>query len=95
MLTNHSLPQQGRHALVKTSRFNPNHNIYSNNGSLWLHCTIHRADHTKHRIRISLRTRDYAKARRRRDFALRHISGVVGAPRIIHATFANELQVAA
>ena len=69
-------------------RHNLNHHIYDNQGTLWLHCTVHRPDYTKHRVRVSLRTKDMAVARRRRDFAMRNISGVVGAPeRLVVADF--------
>jgi len=60
-------------------RHNQNHHIYNNQGTLWLHCTVHQ-DYTKHRVRVSLRTKDMAVARRRRDFAMRNIPGVVGVP---------------
>ena len=78
-------------------RRNPNRNIYDNNGTLWLHCTLHReSDNTKHRVRISLRTHDYVTARRRRDFAMRHISGVVGVAHVVRTKFAAPaLQAAA
>jgi hypothetical protein len=59
---------------------NQNHHIYDNQGTLWLHCTVHRPDYTKQRVRVSLRTKDMAVARRRRDFAMRNIPGVVGVP---------------
>ena len=61
-------------------RDNQNHHIYDNRGTLLVHCTVHRPDYTKHRVRVSLRTKDMAVARRRRDFAMRLIPGVVGVP---------------
>ena len=48
----------------------PNHHIWDNNGTWWLHYTLHLSDYTKRRVRESLRTRDVAEARRRRDLRL-------------------------
>jgi hypothetical protein len=49
---------------------NPNHHLWNNQGTWWLHCTIHLNDHTKRRLRRSLQTRDVEEARRRRDLLL-------------------------
>ena len=49
---------------------NPNHHIWNNNGTWWLHYTLHLADYTKRRVRESLGTRDLGEARRRRDLRL-------------------------
>jgi hypothetical protein len=46
---------------------NPNHHLYNNHGNWWLHYTVHYADYTKRRIRVSLKTRDLPTARRQRD----------------------------
>ena len=73
-------------------RHNQNHHIYNNQGTLWLHCTVHRPDYTKHRVRVSLRTKDMAIARRRRDFAMRNISGVVGVPERLVVTDFRQVQ---
>jgi hypothetical protein len=45
-----------------------NHNIWNNNGTWWAHFTIHKADYTKERVRVSLGTSDALKARLRRDY---------------------------
>jgi hypothetical protein len=75
---------------------NLNHHIYDNNGSWWLHCTVHRPDYTKERIRISLRTKDLLTARRRRDFVLRNLPGVVGTKHLQQVCFEElELKAAA
>jgi hypothetical protein len=47
-----------------------NHNIWNNNGTWWAHFTIHKADYTKERVRVSLGTSDELKARMRRDHLL-------------------------
>jgi hypothetical protein len=49
------------------SRSADDHHIWNNNGTWWCHYTIHKADYTKQRIRVSLGTRDRQEARRRRD----------------------------
>jgi hypothetical protein len=44
-----------------------NHHLWNNNGTWWLHCTIHLPDHTKWRLRKNLRTADVHTARQLRD----------------------------
>lgn len=46
---------------------NPDHNIWNNHGTWWVHFTVHHPDNTKQRIRASLHTKDREEARRRRD----------------------------
>ncbi|MFM6130452.1 MAG: hypothetical protein ACKPBV_17290, partial [Sphaerospermopsis kisseleviana] len=42
-----------------------------NNGTWWCHFTVHEADYTKERIRLTLATKDECKARFRRDHLLK------------------------
>ncbi len=49
---------------------NPNHHLWNNRGTWWAHFTLHRADYTAERVRVSLRTRDIEEARLRRDEVL-------------------------
>jgi hypothetical protein len=56
--------------LARFQHANPNHHLWNNNGTWWLHCTVHRPDYTKERLRESLETGDLAEARRRRDARL-------------------------
>ncbi len=56
---------------------NPDHNIWNNNGTWWCHYTVHREDHTAERLRVSLRTRDRAVARQRRDLLMAAVPGIV------------------
>lgn len=49
---------------------NPYHHLWNNNGTWWCHYTLHLADFTKRRVRVSLGTRDPAKAFSRRDALL-------------------------
>lgn len=46
---------------------NPDHHLWNNRGTWWCHFTLHRADYTAERIRVSLKTRDVGEARCRRD----------------------------
>jgi hypothetical protein len=59
---------------VRTLADNPDHHLWNNNGTWWCHYTIHRADHTKQRVRRSLSTRDLREARRQRDTILRALT---------------------
>ena len=52
---------------VRVDADNPDHHLWNNNGTWWLHCTVHLPDFTSQRIRRSLGTRDVIKARIRRD----------------------------
>ena len=49
---------------------NLNHHIWNNNGTWWIHYTLHLADYTKRRVRESLGTADENEARQRRDTKL-------------------------
>lgn len=46
---------------------NPNHHLWNNNGTWWLHCTVHFPDYTSKRLRCSLGTAEVELARIRRD----------------------------
>lgn len=46
---------------------NQNHHLWNNNGIFWCHFTVHLPDSTKHRLRLSLDTRDASAARLLRD----------------------------
>ena len=49
---------------------NPFHHLWNNNGTWWVHYTEHLPDHTKRRVRRSLRTSDSSIARVLRDSLL-------------------------
>ena len=55
------------HLSVRIDGSNPLHHLWNNNGTWWCHLTVHRADHTSERVRVSLKTRDVAVACRKRD----------------------------
>ena len=61
---------------MKTSKIitrtsgNPNHHLWNNHGTWWLHYTEHRHDYTKHRVRLNLHTHNLRVARVIRDVLL-------------------------
>jgi len=52
---------------LRTSAENPNHHLWNNHGTWFLHYTTHPTPFTKERIRRSLGTKDIKAARARRD----------------------------
>ena len=56
---------------------NPNHHLWNNNGTWWVHYTQHLPDFTKQRIRRSLQTSDLATAQSRRDKLFEQLGVVV------------------
>ena len=57
---------------VRVNRRNPNHHLWNNNGTWWIHLTLHRGRH-KHRERLSLRTKNVEAARAARDEILANL----------------------
>ena len=55
----------------------PNHHLWNNHGTWWLHATIHRPDFTSHRVRLNLKTSDITTARQKRDDVLARLSASV------------------
>ena len=56
---------------------NPNHHLWNNHGTWFLHYTVYPTPLTKERIRRSLGTKDVATARRNRDtFFASHGAGI-------------------
>ena len=45
----------------------PNHHLWNNHGTWWVHATVLRGGVRQERVRRSLETHDLAEARRRRD----------------------------
>jgi len=56
---------------IRVAASNPDHHLWLNNGTWYVHYTIHPDDYTKHRIRGSLGTHDLKEARKRRDQILK------------------------
>jgi hypothetical protein len=54
-------------ASVRMRLANPNHHLWNNNGTWYLHYTMHPTPLTKARVRLSLETKSLESARRRRD----------------------------
>jgi hypothetical protein len=61
MITLNSIPGLRRPAA------NPNHHLWNNHGTWFLHYTVHPTPFTKDRIRRTLGTKDLVEARQRRD----------------------------
>lgn len=55
---------------VRVNPANPNHHLWNNNGTWFIHYTRHETGYTKRRVRHSLKTRRVSVARNRRDAVL-------------------------
>jgi len=67
---NHDIPmnQTARPIVSRRQKaVGPDHHLWNNNGTWWLHCTIHLPDFTKCRLRRNLRTSDLQTAQHLRD----------------------------
>lgn len=58
---------------LRIDRTNPLHHLWCNNGTWWVHYTLH-FGYRKRRIRRSLKTGDLAEAVRRRDELLARVA---------------------
>lgn len=52
---------------IRVRAENPNHHLWNNHGTWFLHYTVHPTPFTKERVRRSLGTKDIKVARARRD----------------------------
>ncbi|NDG99866.1 MAG: hypothetical protein EBY43_02070 [Opitutae bacterium] len=52
---------------IRVDESNPNHHLWNNNGTWWLHYTVYPTPVTSERRRKSLRTKCIEHARRKRD----------------------------
>jgi hypothetical protein len=59
---------------IRVSAENPNHHLWNNHGTWFLHYTVHPTPFTKERIRRSLGTKDIRVARERRDAFFTHLT---------------------
>jgi hypothetical protein len=57
---------------IRTNPENPNHHLWNNHGTWFVHYVVHPTPWTKERIRRSLGTRSIEEARRRRDELFEH-----------------------
>lgn len=62
---------------LRVNDANENHHLWNNNGTWWLHYTLHLPDYTKKRVRKSLRTASLDHARKLRDCLLEKNTGAV------------------
>ncbi len=58
---------------IRVRADNPNHHLWNNHGTWFLHYTVHPTPFTKERIRRSLGTKDLEVARERRDTFFDHL----------------------
>ena len=70
---------------LRVSPENPNHHLWNNHGTWFLHYTVHPTPFTKERVRRSLGTKDLPLARERRDTFFIHLTArkKIAAPRDI------------
>ena len=61
-------------ASLRISEANPNHHLWNNNGTWFLHYTVYPTPFTKERIRRSLGTKCVDTARTRRDQFFGHLA---------------------
>lgn len=64
-------------ASVRVRPANPNHHLWNNNGTWYLHYTVHPTPLTKSRVRASLGTKSVEVARARRDEILAREAGTL------------------
>jgi hypothetical protein len=63
------------HSGIRIAADNPNHHLWDNHGTWFLHYTVHPTPFTKERIRRSLGTKDLGTARARRDAFFSQFAG--------------------
>ena len=59
---------------IRTDPRNPNHHLWNNNGTWYLHYTALTSPVTAERVRRSLRTKDIQQARQKRDRLLKEVN---------------------
>lgn len=70
-----------------TENQNPDHHLWNNNGTWFVHFTRYPTPVTKERVRKSLKTKDLEEARKRRDVVLlseTSLAGRLAAPAPAH-----------
>ena len=66
--------------VLRFNAVNPNHHLWHNNGTWFLHYTVYPTPTTKERIRRSLGTKDVSVARERRDSIFQQLMGCQSSP---------------
>ena len=64
---------------IRVDPANPNHHLWDNNGTWFVHYTVYPTPVTAERVRCSLGTRDLVTARRKRDDLFRQLNQGVAA----------------
>jgi len=62
---------------VRIDPANPDHHLWNNNGTWFVHYTVYPTPVTVERVRTSLRTKDLDEARHRRDKLFARLNGPV------------------
>ena len=75
-------------ASLRISEANPNHHLWNNNGTWFLHYTVYPTPFTKERIRRSLGTKDVKTAREHRDSFFNQLTKQTTAPALPDGQFA-------
>lgn len=65
---------------IRIREQNPDHHLWNNHSTWFLHYTIHPTPFTKERVRRSLGTKDLATARRQRDAIFAHLAAAAREP---------------
>ena len=81
-------------ASLRISDANPNHHLWNNNGTWFLHYTVYPTPFTKERIRRSLGTKDVQLARERRDQFFAHLAKQSSGPVAAAPALAGQAAVA-
>jgi hypothetical protein len=58
---------------VRINEENPNHHLWNNNGTWYIHYTFCPTDWTAERVRKSLQTHDLSEARTKRDLIFQNL----------------------
>jgi len=59
---------------IRTDEENPNHHLWNNNGTWFVHYTVYPTPVTKQRVRRSLKTKCIDEARAKRDSLFKQMS---------------------
>lgn len=73
---------------LRVTAGNPNHHLWNNNGTWFLHYTVYPTPFTKERVRRSLGTKDVEVARQRRDAFFRHLADQTVATSVVRGRVA-------
>ena len=72
-----SQPQLTEELAIRLNKSNPNHHLWNNNGTWWMHYTVYPTPFTSERRRKSLSTNCLEQARQKRDQLLKRLAGNV------------------